>query len=46
MDIFFQDALKYPFFFTLDELALAEAWLTAFKTDRRRKASRALETPS
>ena len=37
MDIFFQDALKYPFFFTLDELALAEAWLTAFKTDRRRK---------
>ena len=37
MEIFFQDALKYPYFLTLDELALAEAWLTALKTDRRRK---------
>jgi len=37
MDIFFQDALKYPYFFTLDELTLAEAWLTSLQTDRRRK---------
>jgi hypothetical protein len=39
MEIFFQDALQYPYFFTLDELTLAEAWLTALKTDRRRKSA-------
>ena len=37
MEIFFQDALRFPFLFTMDELTLAEAWLTALKTDHRRK---------
>jgi len=37
MGIFFQEAQQYPYLFTLDELALAEAWLKALRTDRRRK---------
>ena len=37
MGTFFQDALKYPYVFTLDELTLAEVWLTALQPDRRRK---------
>ena len=40
MEIFFQDALQYPYFFTLDELTLAEAWLIALQTDRRRKTDK------
>jgi hypothetical protein len=38
MKIFFQDAVKFPYLFTLDELALAEAWLAALKSDRRKKS--------
>jgi hypothetical protein len=37
MEIFFQEALDYPYFLTLDELTLAEAWLKALQNDRRRK---------
>jgi hypothetical protein len=37
MEAFFQAALKYPHLFTLDELALAEAWLKVLQTDKRWK---------
>ena len=37
METFFRDALKYPYLFTLDELALAEAWLTTLQSNRRQK---------
>jgi hypothetical protein len=31
MEIFFQDTLKFTNLFTLEEMALAEAWLRAIK---------------
>jgi hypothetical protein len=46
MEIFFQDAMRFPFLFTMDELTLAEAWLTVLQIDRRRKTSKTPEISS
>ena len=37
MEEFFKWAMGFPYLFTLGELCLAEAWLNALNTDKRRK---------
>jgi len=37
IDEFFQWAMGFPYLFTLDELCLAESWLTSLQIDRRKK---------